>query len=100
MKTAKSEVKSNVRKLQAKQERLTLQARDDMFRTKDKQHFNLHKKRLERKKLVVDGTAITETVELRTCWKTYFTLAQSQMSESESSSAEIDHKIRSFVSWI
>ena len=62
-----------------------------MFRTKDKRHFNLQRKRLQCKKLVVDESAITENVELLTCWKNYFTnLVQSQMSESESSSAKID----------
>ena len=44
MKTAKSEVKLCVIRLRAKQERMTLQARDNMFRFKDEWCFNLHGK--------------------------------------------------------
>jgi hypothetical protein len=39
---------------------MTLQARDDMLRSKDERRFNLRRKRMECKKLVVDGTPITD----------------------------------------
>ena len=89
MMTTKSEVKSFGRKLRAKQERMTLQARDDMLRSKDERRFNLRRKRMECKKLMVDGTPIIDDNGLLTCWRTHFaTLAQSQTSESESGDVE------------
>ena len=68
---------------------MTLQARDDMFRSKDEQRFNLHRKKMESKKLVVDGNPITDNDGLLTCWKNHFeALARSQICESESGVVE------------
>lgn len=72
MKTAKNEVKSHVRKFRAKQERIAIQARDTNFKTKDERHFNIHQRKTECRKLVVNGIAITDDDDLRTCWKNYF----------------------------
>ena len=55
MKTTRNEVKLHVRKCRAKQERITIQARDDMFRTKDERRFNIHQWRTECRKFMVDG---------------------------------------------
>ena len=85
MKTARNEVKSHVRKCRAKQERITIQARDEMFRTKDERCFNTHQRKTECRKLVVNGVSITDDDGLRTCWKNCFAnLAQSKTSKSES----------------
>ena len=67
MKTTRNEVKLHVRKYRAKQERITIQARDDMFRTKDEQQFNIHQRKTECRKLMVDGLPITDDDELWTC---------------------------------
>ena len=45
MKDARNEVKSYVRKYRAKAERKLIQARDDMFKTKDERWFNIYQKR-------------------------------------------------------
>ena len=69
---------------------MTLQAKDDMFRSKEERHFNLHRKRMECKKLVVDGTPITDDDGLLTRWRTHFaTLAQSHTLESESGDVRV-----------
>ena len=55
-----------------------------MFRTKDERRFNIHQRRTECRKLMVDGLPITDDDELRRCWKNYFTkLAQSRTSPSK-----------------
>ena len=51
----KNEVKSHVRKCRAKQEWITIQARDEMFKTKDEQCFSIHQWKTECSKLVVNG---------------------------------------------
>ena len=83
MKTARNEVKAHVRKWRAQQERKTIQARDDMFRTKDERHFNTYRRNTECRRLIVNGTLVTDDDELSTCWMNYFAnLAQSQNAKS------------------
>ena len=66
-------------------ERITIQARDEMFKTKDERCFSIHQCKTECRKLVMNGVSITDDDGLRTSWKNYFAnLAQSQASESES----------------
>lgn len=67
MKTARNVVKSHVRKCREKRERITTQARDNMFRTKDERYFNIHR-RTECRKLVVNSISITDDDGLRTYW--------------------------------
>ena len=55
-----------------------------MFRTKDEQQFNIHQRKTECRKLMVDGLPIIDDDKLRTCWKNYFTkLAQIRTSPSK-----------------
>ena len=99
MKTTKNEVKSHVRKCRAKQERITIQARDDMFRTKDERHFNIYQQKTECRKLVVNGISIMDDDGLRTCWNNYFAnLVQSQTSKSEQDESDMAHM--EAVTWV
>ena len=90
MKSAKQE---DVKKCRAKQERITIQARDDLFKNKDERHFNLHWQRTECSKLVVNGTPwLMGDDELRTCAKNYFAnLAKCHTSVSEPEQQVILH---------
>ena len=82
MKDTRNEVKSYVRKGRAKAERKLIQARDDMFKTKDERRFNIHQKKTHCRKLVVNGASITDEEELLECWKNHFSdLMQTQTLE-------------------
>ena len=72
MKDARNEVKSYVRKCRAKAERKLIQAKDDMFKTKDERRFNIYQKKTQCGKLVVNGASITDEEELLECWKKSF----------------------------
>ena len=81
----------HVRKCRAKQEKKIIQARNDMFRTKYERPFNIHRRKIQCRKLVVNGISITDDDGLRKSWKDYFaTLAQSQTSRSELNQDEND----------
>ena len=84
MKEAKLEVKSHVKKCRAKVERKVIQARDVMFKTKDEHQFsNIHRKRVQCKKLIVNGKPITDEKNLLECWEKHFTeLSKSHISET------------------
>lgn len=88
MKTARSEVKLHVRKCRAKQERIAIQARDDMFITKNEQCFNTYRWKTECRKFMVNGISITDDDGL---WTYCFAdLVQSQTSKSELDQDESD----------
>ena len=79
MKDARNEVKSYVRKCRAKAERKLIQARDDMFKTKDERWFNIYQKKTQCRKPVVNGASITDEEELLECWENHFSdLVQTQ----------------------
>ena len=79
MKDARNEVKSFVRKCRAKVERKLIQARDDMFKTKDEHWFNIYQKKTQCRKPVVNGASITDEEKLLECWKNHFSdLVQTQ----------------------
>ena len=65
MKAAKYEVKSNVRKCRAREERKVMKTRGEMFKNKDDCRFNIHQRKIH----LVDGKFVSEEDDLLKCWK-------------------------------